>query len=392
MKRAIALLTAIITVLAVVFNAGAYADKNWPYFNKNKNTVNLKDYLFYEDFSNVSVGERPLGTVKYTEYQNTKISVVKDDKNESEKYLHLYDNNPSGDARVEIPLNTKKKKILLETKFKVTHPDEADILGFYIDFFGESKPLARISRTGTQSAKYLYYFSYNGVNQYPVQSNLKKNVWYECEILIDLESGTWDLQIVTDAFKGEILKNSGRLDPELGVAYIERLPLSPDEYQKGVSMVRFHTYGNIGSMYIDYIKVRDNVDSLKYKGKPPQKLELPVISPFTVTLPYTVPNVVYKGNILFFTIKPFVENKKVYAPLRTISSAYGFDLSFKDGIYTLSKEGYNVTVSKNDITVNEKILEGKNVIIKNGIYCISVVDFASAMGDTVTFDKDVIIE
>jgi len=392
MKRIIAFLLAFITLVLYSFGAAAYADKNWPYFNKNKNTVNLKDYLFYEDFSATVPGERPEGEIKYTEYQNTDITVVKGESKESGNYLHLYDNNPSGDARVEIPLNTKKKMILLETRFKATHPTEGEIPGFYIDFYGASQPLARISRTGTQTAKYLYYFSYGGVNLYPVQSNFETDTWYECEILIDLEAGTWDLQIVTDAFKDKTLKNSGRIDPEKGVVMVEAIPLSPEEYQKGASMVRFHTYGSIGSLYIDYIKIRDNVDELKYKGKPPEKLKLPVIAPFVISSPYETVNVNYKGEYLFFTVKPFVENGKVYASLRNLSSVYGFKLSFNDGCYTLEKDGYKVIVDKNKITVNGDVLEGENVKIKSGIYCVSVVDFANAMGDSAIFDKDVIIK
>lgn len=388
MKKTIAFILSVMLLASACVTGGAYADKNWLTDSSSKKIK----YVYNEEFSTTPLGEKPAG-LKITELQNTKVSVAQGDKDENGKYaryLHIYDNNASGDAKIDIPLSTKKQKLLLETKFKITHPENDKYLGFYIDFYGTDAPLARICRTGT--VNYLYYFSYAGVNLYPIQSAMMNNVWYECEMLIDLSAGTWDLQIVSDAFKDKVLKNSGRLDPEKGIFFVEGLPLSPDKYQKGVTSLRFHTYGATGSMYVDYIRVRDDVNALKYKGKPPEKLKLPTIAPFIISSPYENINVNYKGEYLFFALKPFVENGKVYAPLRTISSAYGFNLSYADGIYTLKKDGTEVTVSESGITVNGKALEGENVKLKSGIYCISVVDFATAMGDKATYDKDVVIE
>ena len=50
-----------------------------------------------------------------------------------------------------------------------------------------------------------------------------------------------------------------------------------------------------------------------------------------------------------------------------------------------------VKVSATEITVDGVKLNAP-VKVVSGIYCISIPEFATAMGDKVTFDKDVTIE
>ncbi len=233
---------------------------------------------------------------------------------------------------------------------------------------------------------------YAGYNQYPVRTPLENDVWYELQLLLNKTTGTVDAQIKSIAFANKTMVSAGKYDPDLGVTLMTGVPAAEGTWQNGVSTARIQISSRTGSMYVDYVRVKDGAGEIKYKGKPKEKIPLPEIDPFVKTAAEDMININYKGEYLFFPIKPFVENGNVYAPLRILSSAYGFDLSYKDGVYTLIKDNKEVVIDSGSIKINgENISAQSPVIVRSGIYCISVLDFARAMGDTAEYDKDVII-
>jgi hypothetical protein len=393
MKKIISFVLSTVMTLTVALSASAYADKEWTLVKKAETgDSSKKSYTYYEDFKSAKVGQKPSGLSAISETANTKLYVTKGETEDGEKknMLLLEDKNESGNIYFEIPVGQKGDKLLFETKVKFENSNGGEPPSFAIDMYGPSATMNRVLQN-SNNIKYIYTYSLNGVNQYPIATPLENGVWYEIQLLIDKTTGTYDVQFKTDAFKDKTMKVAGKYDKTLGVTLNKGLPLNPAQYRSGVVKARFSLTARVGEMYVDYIRFKDNAATLEYKGPPVEKLPLPYIGN-SVILPDTeVINVVYKNKPVLFTIKPFYEDGTVYAPLRSIGSAYGFTNTFADGVYTLTKGDKVVKVSATEITVDGVKLNAP-VKVVSGIYCISIPEFATAMGDKVTFDKDVTIE
>ena len=125
MKRIISVLLALLMVLSVAASVGAEATKE-PRDEEKVNTVDKSKYLFYEDFSDTKVNQKPLSFSSITEGTDTSLYVVKE-KNEAgvlKNLLKVDDKGSSGTLIFQVPIKGAKGKVLIETKFKFVQTED----------------------------------------------------------------------------------------------------------------------------------------------------------------------------------------------------------------------------------------------------------------------------
>lgn len=385
MKKITAILLSLIMTVTVAFQAGALATKE-PCEEEKGTVIDKSKYSYYEDFSTTKVNQKPATFSYVSEAANTSIAVVKDKAEDGDtvNLLKIDDKNASGNAIFDIPVNQKKDKTLIETKFKFVKTSD-DYMSFGFDLMNGNNTLGRViqwSSGGTMNV-----FSSAGVN-IPITIGAPENeAWYTLEILIDKESGTFDVQLASEALKNKTTTAAIKYDAKTGVTMLKGVSVYPESLGLETLKMRVQTTSKRGELYFEYFRVTDGAGTLEYKGAKPEPLKLPMGTAPTLTAIYNTINVNYKGEYLFFTYRPYEKNGEVYIPLVSISSAYGFKTTVENGVYTMSKDN---TVVKVDSLSGSVSLNGKNIeakaSVKNKAVYLPVIAFATAMGDNAVYN------
>lgn len=389
MKKITALFLSAGLVLGMVSGAFAEATKE-PREEEAVKKIDRSKYVFYEDFSGVKVNQKPLSFSSINEGTDASLYVVKGE-NESGSLVNLLkidDKGSSGNVIFDIPIKKANGKVLLETKFKFVKTTD-DYMSFGFDFMQKKNILARIiqwSSGGTFNA-----FSDAGVNIGLTPAKPEDGAWYTMQVLMDASTGMFDVQLQSECLK-DIAFTSGSIkyDPKVGVTMLKGASVYTTNTGEQPDSVKIQTTSKRGELYFEYISITDNVRELEYKGEKPKPLALPMKETPKGTAIPGITNVNFKGEYLFFTRNPFDDGGKLYVPVKSIASAYGFSTDINGMSCTLNG-AVKVTAdgAKGKITVNGKELDGK-AIYKNRTLFIPVVEFAEAMGDTAVYENGLV--
>ncbi len=389
MKRIISVLLALLMVLSVAASVGAEATKE-PRDEEKVNTVDKSKYLFYEDFSDTKVNQKPLSFSSITEGTDTSLYVVKE-KNEAgvlKNLLKVDDKGSSGNLIFQVPIKGAKGKVLIETKFKFVQTED-DYMSFGFDVMSGKNLLSRIiqwSSGGTFNA-----FSDAGVNIGLTPAKPESNQWYTMQVLMDVGNGLFDVQLESECMKDVSFNASAvKFDAKKGVTMLKGASVYTTNTGEQIDSVKFQTTSNRGEMYFDYIAITDNVKELEYKGEKPKPLALPMKETPKGTIIPGITNVNFKGEYLFFTQKPFEEGGSIYVPVRSLASAYGLSTDISGMKCNLSGSvKVNADCTSGKITVDGKEISGK-AIFKNRTVYLPVASFVEAMGDMAVYENGLV--
>ena len=269
MKKLIALLLAAGMLMVSVNCVFAEATKE-PREEEAVKKVDKSKYVFYEDFSNVKVNQKPLSFSLVTEGADTSIYVVKGE-NETGSLVNLLkvdDKGSSGNVIFDVPIKKANGKILFETKFKFVKTSD-DYMSFGFDFMQKKNILARViqwSSGGTFNA-----FSDAGVNIGLTPAKPEDGAWYTMQVLMDASTGMFDVQLQSECLK-DIAFTSGSIkyDPKVGVTMLKGASVYTTNTGDQPDSVKIQTTSKRGELYFEYIAITDNVKELEYKGEKPK--------------------------------------------------------------------------------------------------------------------------
>lgn len=388
MKKIITLLFSILLLLSFVTNSYAFASKK-PRRGEKIFVADKSKYIFYEDFSSVKINSKPTTLKSINEADDTEVSVVKTDSvdGSQKRMLKIDDRSSSGNVIVDFPAVAKKGKTLIETRFMFKKTTD-DYMSFGFDLLSNSQIIGRVIQWSSGGAMNVY--SNAGVNT-PISIVAPvSEEWYTMEILYDGESGTFDVQLVSDAMKDKTNTAAIKYDAKAGVAMLKGTSIYPEAAGMLMNTLRFQTTSKRGEFYIEYVKISSTEASLEYKGAKPIPLKLPMgNAPVLRPLENTI-NVNFKGEYLFFTYPPYEKDGKVYVPAKTIASAYGLTVTHNDDGCTIGDIAV-VDINKGTVTVRAEVIKDSAEYVNGAIY-VSVIPFAEAMGDTAEYNGEVIIK
>ncbi len=387
MKKIISFVITLALSTSVALQAGAMATKEPCKENRGK-VIDKSKYTFYEDFSSTKASQKPATFTFVSEAADTTISVIKDKNEDGEikNILKVDDKNASGNAIFDIPINQKKGKVLIETKFKYVKTTD-DFMSFGFDMMNSNSTLGRVIQWSSGGTMNVY--SNAGVNTPITIGAPVSEAWYTLEILLDKDSGTFDVQLSSEALKNQSTTAAIKYDPAGGITMLKGTSVYPEAAGMSVNSLRVQTTSKRGELYFEYFRVIDGAGTLEYKGAKPEPLPLPMGKAPVLNALKGIVNVNFKGEYLFFTYLPYEENNNVFIPVKSIASAYKLSVKTENGVATLGN-GAVIDSNSGNLTVNGNVTENA-AALRNGVVYVSVIPFAEAMGDKAYYDNEVVI-
>lgn len=393
MKKTVSFLISLVMILTVCCSALGFADytKAPIMFSEEvtpTNVIKVEKFLYEEDFTSVPVGEKP-ASYSLIASGDTSVEVVNElysGKN-YKNLLKVYDNDPNAHVGFQFKYNNTANTMLIEVRMKYK-PIGENCCPFYIRYIGNGSQAAQLTQWSSGGS--VNYYTDNGDNRgFTNPEGLTPDEWYTFRFFCNFKEREVAVEVTSEALKKDSEVNgvkavlSGvRHSKEMGLTYSKGLSLYKDYTGEPINEIKFLTTGNTGEYYFDYIKVSE-VKELNYRGPIPKKIIPPyIIAPVYIPTDENI-NINFKGSYKNFVFEPFVEEEKIFVPLRTASSWY--DLSYekiKDGVSLKGK-------STIELYENKAIVDGKSHNSKYGIKIVddvvyvSVEEFVSLMGDKI---------